>query len=315
MKNGGYIVGKMNSNNDAVKAKSKTGEHLKADDPVNREAMKLIAKIAFVDKDGELLGTAGKKWNWIEALPAHLKPAAGDKEIRGFERQYYSKVAASIKAGDDKETTKQLAVQAIIERAKKTIEQASKRAATPRAKTPTKSAAERAANLRAKAEKAEKAVALEGLQPKIEALAKRLLPDWNSATVQRRGLAMGKAKRAIEELGEGASEENAYRLNKTRRAASRATREVKGNNASSVATGATTRRNYTKEMSIDEFCKEGKALQAATTGTVSVRDVLTHFAEGRAAAKKGAPSAKYLSAKAAAKATASKFTIENSNDE
>jgi hypothetical protein len=322
MKNGEASVGKMNSNNN-VKPKAKssgaTGEHMKADDPINREAMKLIAKIAFIDKDGDLLGTPGKKWNWIEALPAHLKPAAGDKEVRGFERQYYTKVAASIKAGDDKETTKQIAVQAIIERAKKTMEQAAKRSTTPRSKTPAKSTAERAANLRAKAEKAEKAVALESLQPKIEALAKRLLPDWNSATAQRRGLAMGKAKRAIEELGEGASEKNAYRLNKSRRAASRAksvaSREAKGNNASSVATGATTRRNYKKEISIDEFCKEGKALQATSTGTVTVRDVLDHFAAGRAAAKKTTGSLAYQLAKSAAKTTASKFTLANSNDE
>lgn len=303
----------MNSNNDAVKPKSTgaTGAHVKADDPMVKEAKRIIASVTFVDAEG-VLGTAGKKWKWVDALPAHLRPTNTNPKISGFETQYYTPVLASMKAGDDLSVTKGIARQMIMKRAQKSMEQAS-RAATPRSKTPAKSAAERAANLRAKAEKAEKAAALEGLQPKIEALAKRLLPDWNSATAQRRGLAMGKAKRAIEELGEGASEENAYRLNKTRRAASRAksaaSRATNGNTAS-VASTATTRRNYKKEISISDFCKEGLALQEKTTKAVTVRDVLDHFAAGRAAAKKATGSKGYQSAKAAA----AQFTGE-SNDE
>ena len=303
----------MNSNNNAVKPKSTgaTGAHVKADDPMVKDAKKLIASVTFVDADG-VLGTAGKKWKWVDALPAHLRPTNVNPKIGGFETQYYTPVIASMKAGDDISVTKGIARQMIMKRAQKSMASVS-RAVTPRSKTPAKSAAERAANLRAKAEKVEKAAALEGLQPKIEALAKRLLPDWNSATAQRRGLAMGKAKRAIEELGEGATEENAYRLNKTRRAASRAksvaARSTNGN-AASVASTATTRRNYKKEISIADFCKEGMALQEKTTAAVTVRDVLDHFAAGRAAAKKATGSKAYQSLKAAA----SKFTA-NSNDE
>ncbi len=316
MKNGGYTIGKMNSNNNAVVLKAEadtkttgaTGAHLKAEDPMAKEAKKIIASVTFVDTEG-VLGTAGKKWKWVDALPAKLRPTNTDPKIRGFESQYTTKVLKAMKDGESSEVIKGVARQMIMERAQKSMEQAS-RAATPRSKTPAKSAAERAANLRAKAEKAEKAAKVEALQSKVEEIAKRLLPDWNSATAQRRGLAMGKAKRAVEELGEAATEENAYRLNKTRRAASRAksaaSRATNGNTASVVST----RRNYKKEISISDFCKEGLALQEKTTGTVTVRDVLDHFAAGRAAAKKATGSAKYQSLKA----LASKFT-GNSNDE
>lgn len=303
---------------------------------LERKAKDMIIRTTFTDTEGEL-GEPGKVYKWLDVLPqAYRDEFAKTGTMRGFELQYISLVTEAIRKGESKEEIAKIIAGIFVLRGKKTREMEGKaavkaeekavRSATPRARTPARSAAVRAAELEAKTAElkaqAEEEAKKKNIEPMALNLARQMNAQFNGRRPQNKGKIMQNAIYALTEGGPSVSVANAIRLAKTRRAASRAAKKATapGVSMANMANGlgvaaaaaatpvTTTRRNYKKEITIEQFCKEGMALQAKSASPMTVSDVLHAMAEGRSSTR-----AKSSSKYAAVKAAASKYAavVEN----
>lgn len=290
-----------------------------------RKAKDMIVRTKFTDMEGTL-GEAGKVYKWLDVLPQKYRDEyAKTGLVSGFEATYLAPVTEAINKGESKEEIAKIVAMQIERRGLKTHEMEGKAAskaavaavssATPRARTPARSAAERAAELEQKAAKlkaqAEEEAKKKNIEPAVLDLARRMNAQFNSRRPQNQGKIKENARYALTQGGPSVSAANALRLAKTRRSASRAASASKkaatpGVSMANMANGAaaasvtTTRRNYKKEVTIADFCKEGMALQAKSASPLTVSDVLHAMAEGRGSARAKSTASKYQELKAKA---------------
>lgn len=333
----------MNGNNGAastpVPAAAPTAENVKKE--LARKAKDTIVRKNFIDSEGSL-GEPGKIYKWLNVLPKdYQENSKVTGKIRGFEATYLAPVMEAIRKGESKEQIAKIVAMQIERRGLKTKEMEGKavakavakatRAETPRARTPAKSAAELAEEMEKKvATLKEKAAAEERVAPLRNAilpLSRQLRPNYNSLTAQMQGKVRANALRALEEVGIAATVNNAKRIATTRRAASRAAfaakkAEAPGVSMANMANGlgvatpaaaavTKTRRNFKKEITIADFCKQGMSLQAKSAAPLTVSDVLHAMA-----AERGSTRAKSSSKYTSMKESASKYKVAmNSNDE
>ncbi len=297
----------MNANNGVAVAQPS------AKDVLLKKAKEMMVRTKFIDTEG-VLGTAGQTWRWQDVLPQRLKDEIPTKGIQGWEAQYVSPVMEALRHNEDEKLVKQIIVEQIIKRGKKTQEIEAKgaqklaekatRAATPRSRTPARSAVNRALELEEKAAALKvKALEEERKKPLMNAvlpLSRQIRPNYNTISAQLQGKVRASALRALEEVGIGATANNAKRINKTRRSVSRAP-SVGREKANETEPVKATRKNYKKEISIGEFCKEGMALQAKSETPLTVSDVLHAMAETRGSTRAKSTS-KYQSLKEKVKA-------------
>jgi hypothetical protein len=287
-----------------------------------RKAKDMIVRTKFTDIEGTL-GEAGKVYKWLDVLPQKYRDEyAKTGLVSGFEATYLAPVTEAINKGESKEEIAKIVAMQIERRGLKTHEMEGKaaskaavaavRSATPRARTPARSAAERAAELEQKAAKlkalAEEEAKKKNIEPAVLDLARRMNAQFNSRRAQNQGKIKENARYALTQGGPSVSAANALRLAKTRRSASRAASAAKKaaapgvsmtNMANAVAAPVTTtRRNYKKEVTIADFCKEGMALQAKSASPLTVSDVLHAMAEGRGSARAKSTASKYQELKA-----------------
>ena len=324
----------MNSNKGAAAAAAGTPANA-AKKALEDKVIKMFKTTLYKDKAGKF-GEAGKTYSWRDALPAQYHARYGVDPSTGLEVTYAAPVREAIKKGDEEMVIRVIVSKMIEQRLTKTrgmegkaavkAEEKASRAATPRAKSAKRSAAEIAeeaekklAELKAKAaEEAKK----KNIAPKALNLARRMKPDFNALAPQTRGKIMKNAEYALEKGGPNISVANAIGFAKTRRSTSRAASAAKkaaattGMSLANMANGAAaaaapvtaTRRNYKKEITITDFCKESAALQAKSATPLSVSDVLHMMAEARGATR-AKSSSKYAALKAVVNANA--FGVAN----
>ena len=292
-----------------------------------RKAKEMIVRTTFTDMKGTL-GEVGKVYKWLDVLPQKYRDDfAKTGLVSGFEATYLAPVMEAINKGESKEEIAKIIAVQIEERGEKTKKMEAKaaaeaaaraaaRSATPRARTPARSAAVRAAELEAKAAElkaqAEEEAKKKNIEPMVLNLARRMNAKFNSRRPQNQAKIRLNARYALTKGGPSVSATNALHLAKTRRSASRAASAAKkaaaapGMSMSNMANAAvaapvtTTRRNYKKEITIDQFCKEGMALQAKSASPLTVSDVLHTMAEGRGSARAKSAASKYQELKAKA---------------